>query len=69
MNEKTAIERIRQGEKHLFAFLLRKYERIVNSIIYSMVFDIDITKDLTQETFIKVYENLNSYNENYDFKF
>jgi RNA polymerase sigma-70 factor (ECF subfamily) len=68
MDEKTALERIRQGDKQLFALFLRKYEKIVNSIIYSMVFDIETTKDLTQDTFIKAYENLNSYNGNYEFK-
>jgi len=68
MDEKATVDRIKKGDTQLFALLLRKYERIVNSIIYSMVFDIETTKDLTQETFIKAYENLNSYNENYEFK-
>ncbi|MGE3062311.1 MAG: RNA polymerase sigma factor [bacterium] len=68
MDEKTTVKRIRSGDKELFALLLRKYERIVNSIIYSMVFDIETTKDLTQETFIKAFENLNSYSEEHEFK-
>lgn len=68
MDEKTTIREIKSGDKELFALLLRKYERIVNSILYSMVFDIETTKDLTQETFIKAYENLNSYNEEHEFK-
>ena len=68
MNEKTTVRRIKSGEKELFALLLRKYERIVNSVIYSMVFDIENTKDLTQDAFIKAYENLNSYDEEQDFK-
>lgn len=68
MNEKEIIKKIISGEKELFALLLRKYEKLVNNIIYSMVFDIEMTKDLTQEAFIKSYENLNSFNDSYEFK-
>ena len=51
----------RAGREAAYRELLHRYERPVFSLIYRMVRDRATSEDLTQETFIKVLNALESY--------
>lgn len=55
------------GKKDAFAILQNKYQKIIASLIRKMVKDEDDIDDLTQETFIKVFNALHTYQAQYSF--
>ncbi len=57
----------RAGKESGYRELLRRYERPVFSLIYRMVRDRAAAEDLSQETFIKVLNALESYRPEYRF--
>jgi RNA polymerase sigma-70 factor, ECF subfamily len=56
-----------QGKEAAYRELLTRYERPVFSLIFRMVRDRETAEDLSQETFIKVLNNIDRYSP--DFKF
>jgi RNA polymerase sigma-70 factor (ECF subfamily) len=56
-----------QGKEVAYRELLARYERPVFSLIFRMVRDRETAEDLSQETFIKVLNNIDRYSP--DFKF
>lgn len=69
MNEidKHIITRCRSGEKDAFRIIVKAYQRMVFSLSLKMLADEDDAKDIVQETFIKVWQNITLYNEAYKF--
>ena len=59
------IKKILNGNTDLFAILEKRYSRIISSLIRRMVKDEDDVSDLTQETLIKAYKALHSFQFNY----
>lgn len=57
----------RRGSDAAYRELLKRYERPVFSLIYRMVRDRELAEDLTQETFIKALNALDSYRPEYKF--
>jgi RNA polymerase sigma-70 factor (ECF subfamily) len=57
----------RAGKEAAYRELLDRYERPVFSLIYRMVRDRAGAEDLTQETFVKVLNALDSYRPEYKF--
>jgi len=47
--------------------LLKRYKNGIYGMIYQMIRNREETEDLVQETFIKAFKSLESYNENYAF--
>jgi RNA polymerase sigma-70 factor (ECF subfamily) len=56
-----------EGKEAAYRELLARYERPVFSLIFRMVRDRETAEDLSQETFIKVLNNIDRYSP--DFKF
>ncbi|MFN2399833.1 MAG: RNA polymerase sigma factor [Gemmatimonadaceae bacterium] len=54
-------ELAKQGREPAFHELVRRYERPVFSLIYRMVRDREAAEDLTQDTFVKVLNHIDSY--------
>jgi RNA polymerase sigma-70 factor (ECF subfamily) len=52
------IARARAGDQEAFRLVFERYSRPVLGFIYEMVSDRDIAEDLTQETFVRAYQNL-----------
>lgn len=52
------IARVCAGEKEAFETLMAKYANLVGSIAYNIVGDVHVAGDITQETFLKVFRNL-----------
>jgi RNA polymerase sigma-70 factor (ECF subfamily) len=57
----------RTGSEKAYRELLDRYQRPVFSLIYRMVRDRELAEDLAQETFVKVFNNLEKYNPKYKF--
>ena len=56
-----------KGSEKAYRELLDRYQRPVFSLVYRMVRDREQAEDLAQETFIKVFNHLDSYNPKYKF--
>lgn len=61
------ITRCRSGQKEAFRVIVQTYQRMVFSLSLKMLADEDDAKDILQETFIRVWQNISSYSENYKF--
>jgi RNA polymerase sigma-70 factor (ECF subfamily) len=57
----------RSGSETAYRELLDRYQRPVFSLVYRMVRDRERAEDLSQETFIKVFNHLDRYNPSYKF--
>ena len=63
MVEKIIIKEAKQGNQEAFEKLITAYERIVYNIAYRMFNNEEDAKDMAQEVFIKVYRNLDKFDE------
>jgi RNA polymerase sigma-70 factor (ECF subfamily) len=59
--EASLITRILAGETDLYEEIVRRYQRLVASVIYKMGIPADDLEDLVSEVFIKAYRNLARY--------
>jgi RNA polymerase sigma-70 factor, ECF subfamily len=57
----------RTGSEKAYRELLDRYQRPVFSLIYRMVRDRELSEDLAQETFVKVFNHLERFNPKYKF--
>ncbi|HET7040961.1 MAG TPA: sigma-70 family RNA polymerase sigma factor [Gemmatimonadales bacterium] len=57
----------RRGSDAAYRELVRRYERPLFSLIYRMVRDRELAEDLTQETFVKALNALDSYRPEFKF--
>lgn len=65
--DQTVVTHAIRGQAWAHRELVRRYERPVFSLIYRMVRDHERAEDLAQETFVKVFNALRSYNPSYKF--
>ncbi|HXA02178.1 MAG TPA: sigma-70 family RNA polymerase sigma factor [Cytophagaceae bacterium] len=65
MEDKELLEKFQNEESRNYAFnlLIRKYQQRVYSHIRKMVIDHEDANDLTQDVFIKVWNNLSGFRE------
>jgi RNA polymerase sigma-70 factor (ECF subfamily) len=52
------VKAVLNGEKHVFAVLVRRYERSVRGIALDVLGDYHLATDVSQDAFIKAYERL-----------
>ena len=62
------VERCLQGDRPAFAVIVERYKKQIYSITYSMTRNHADADDLSQETFIKAYENLRRFNLGTNFR-
>ncbi|MGD8749716.1 MAG: sigma-70 family RNA polymerase sigma factor, partial [Balneolaceae bacterium] len=55
------------GDESAYKEIVKKYERALYFHILKMVKDREQVEDLVQETFVKAFDNLNTYSTNYAF--
>jgi len=60
-SDEQLVERFVAGETDSFPILVERYEARVYSIVYGIMGSRDEAEDLSQEVFIKVYENLGHF--------
>ncbi len=66
-NDSDLISRAKSGDSKAYDLLLQKYKNSVYNLVYRMVRDIQEAEDLTQEAFIKAFNSLKQFNEEYAF--
>ena len=57
----------REGHERAYRELVRRYERPIFSLVYRMVRDRELAEDLTQETFVKALNAIESYRPEFKF--
>ena len=67
LSDQEVVALARTGKEAAYRELLRRYERPVFSLIYRMVRDRTLAEDLSQDTFVKVLNALDSYRPEYKF--
>ena len=65
--DQVLIQKVLEGNKSSFEQLMRKYNRKIYNFIFRMVRDKEITNELTQDFFIKIFSVINKYNFEYKF--
>jgi RNA polymerase sigma-70 factor (ECF subfamily) len=66
-DDKELVARALQGDESAYRELLERFRRPVFSLIYRMIGDHEQAEDLAQESFVKAFNNLDSYNPSYRF--
>jgi RNA polymerase sigma-70 factor (ECF subfamily) len=62
------VEKCLEGDRSAFAVIVDKYKRQIYSITYSMTQNHADADDLSQDTFIKAYENLRKFKPGTNFR-
>lgn len=55
------IERVRNGDKHAYAYLVNKYKKMAYTVALKIVRNAEDAEDTTQESFIKAYQQIHSF--------
>ena len=66
--DQVLVERAQQGDKKAFGMLVEKYHRKLGRLLSRMIRDQVEVEDVVQESFIKTYEKLNSFEGRSSFK-
>ena len=61
------IRKALDGDQDSYSRLMKKYHDPVFSLVFKIIHDKEEIEDLVQETFIKAFGSLKSFNENYSF--
>ncbi len=61
------IRRVKAGEHEPFNELMTRYNRKMYSVVFGLVRSHEDARDLVQETFIRAYENIRRFDEQYRF--
>jgi RNA polymerase sigma-70 factor, ECF subfamily len=62
------IELTLRGEKRGYEAIVRKYEKLVFNVVFQMLRDDGLAADITQETFLKAYKALNTFDRKRSFR-
>ncbi|BAH41242.1 hypothetical protein BBR47_02650 [Brevibacillus brevis NBRC 100599] len=65
--EKRLTQRAKRGDREAFAELIEIYKDKIFQLAYRMVGNRQDAEDIAQETFLRVYANLHSYDDSYKF--
>jgi RNA polymerase sigma-70 factor (ECF subfamily) len=66
-NDAELVERVIGGDAESFAELIQRYEEKLLRYVLYITHDAVLAEDIVQDTFIKAYQNLQSYNSKYSF--
>lgn len=66
-NIQSYIDRALNGDEKAYDWLLNRYKNGIYNLIFQMIKNQEETRDLVQETFIKAFNSLDSYNCKYAF--
>jgi RNA polymerase sigma-70 factor (ECF subfamily) len=68
LEDTDLVERARAGDLRSYEELVKRYERLVGRVIYPYAGREAAVEDLVQETFLRAYDRLGTYNPEYRFK-
>ncbi len=61
------IQNALSGDQKAYEALLKRYKNGIYNMIYQMIKNREETEDIVQETFVKAFKSLDSYNDDYAF--
>jgi len=61
------VDRVKTGDMVAFGKIVNRYEKTVFNSAYRIVGDMDDAADITQTTFVKVFEKIDSFNPSFKF--
>lgn len=67
LEDDVLVKKAKGGDESAYKKLVNKYERALYFHILKMIKDREQVEDLVQETFVKAFDNLNTYSTNYAF--
>jgi RNA polymerase sigma-70 factor (ECF subfamily) len=67
MDDAALVNKCLQGNLQAFETLVDRYEKVIFNLAYRICNNYGDAEDITQNVFIKVYENLKKYNDRYKF--
>ena len=67
VDDKELVAAALKGDESAYGELLERFRRPLFSLIYRMIGDREQAEDLAQESFVKAFNNLDSYNPKYRF--
>jgi RNA polymerase sigma-70 factor (ECF subfamily) len=68
LSDNDLVERTRAGDVRSYEELVRRYERLVARVIYPYAGREVAVEDLVQETFLRAFDRLDTFNPEYRFK-
>jgi RNA polymerase sigma-70 factor, ECF subfamily len=68
LSDNELVERTLSGDVRSYEELVRRYERLVGRVIYPYAGREAAVEDLVQETFLRAYDRLDTFNPEYRFK-
>ncbi|MCK5079554.1 MAG: sigma-70 family RNA polymerase sigma factor, partial [Bacteroidales bacterium] len=57
------IQKIQKGDKNAFRMLVEKYQQTAFRLAFRMLGDEDEARDVVQDSFIRIWEKFNTYND------
>lgn len=67
LDDRTLVQRSLEGDEKAFEHLFTRYREAIRQLLQQRAGSLDDADDLLQETFVKVYLHLESYNHQYTF--
>ena len=67
LTDQDVVLRARSGQEAAYRELIRRYERPVFALLFRMVRDRELAEDLSQETFVKALNAIDSYRPEFKF--
>ncbi len=61
VSDLEVINNVLEGDVEQFSVLVDRYQKKIFSLVYKYLYDVDETEDLTQDIFLKIYDNLSKY--------
>ena len=66
--DEQIIEQCQRGDKNAFRIVVQTYQRLVFSIALKMLCNEDAAKDIVQETFIRIWQNIRNFERGRNFQ-
>lgn len=67
LEDYNLIDKAIKGDQSAYERLMKKYYKLVNNLIYRMIYNKDDVEDLTQEAFIKAFNSLDKFDHQFAF--
>ncbi len=68
MDEKQAVQRLKQGDIHGLEFLVNQFQLKATRVAYLITRDLGLAEDVVQETFINAFRSIRSFDERCSFE-
>ena len=67
LDDRGLVEKFKNGDRHSYEVLVSRYKRKLYSAIYRMTRNHQVTDEMLQETFLKLFTSIDKYDDSYPF--